>query len=358
MKLPILLTLLVLSGGVAAARMARPPALPPANCNNFQGGQTATFDDQYFTNMTINVSGGQAGINSNGHRIHVDTVKINHSNGSVGILITGSGGSEIHNANIYGANGAGANIACRNSAGIWVTNTKVDGGERGIEINSCSPSVLQHIEGSNQTGVLDPTAGAGAFVQWLTSNTGLLEDFYNFRAPNGPAKTGGDVVNAYQSTGITVRHGTIDGVYGGYPSDDFNPTVVSCGVQNDQYTSNMNVSDVNVFHAIDGGLCAYGTGGTGNKFTNVRASNNICSDPVTSRPPASGVGYMFVGHCTQGAQDCQGGPKGVTFSGMVYANWLSCPSGGVLNPAYPNIKSVPVQGSVPYTHITATNICQ
>jgi len=327
---------------------------------NYVGPQTATFDGQYFTHMTISVSGnGVAGINTNGHSgVKIDTVLVYHSNGAVGILQQGSGGAEVHNAHVVGYSSPGSNIACRNASGFWVTNTKVDGGSLGIEISSCSPSVLQGIEGSNQTGILDPN-GAGAFVQWINSNNGLLDDFYNYRAPNGPAKTGGDVVNGYRSTGITVKNGLIDGVYGGYPSDDINPTVVSCGIQNDQYTSNMNVSNVNVFHAIDGAFCAYGTGGKGNTFKNVHASDNICTDPVTGRAPASGDGYLFVGPCTKGAADCQGGPKGVVFtnaSGSVYANFTPC--AGDPRPVYNMPKFMPAQGTVPYApQFHAQNIC-
>jgi hypothetical protein len=361
-KLPILLAFLVISCGIAVARSARPPVPTAANCNNFQGPQTATSDGQSFSNMTISVSGGQAGISTAGHSgVVIDTVKIFHSNGSPGILEQGGGGLSVHNSNIIGSSNAGPNIACRNTAvggiGIWVTNTKVDGGHRGIEINHCDGPVLQTIEGSNQTGDFI-ISGGGAFVQWLESNGGSLTDFYNFRSPIGPAVTAGDVVNVWRSSGVTITHGLIDGVYS-QPNDGVG-VVFSCGVQNDENTSNTTVSDVTVVNSVDGAFCGYGSGGTGNKFSNIHASTNLQFDPITHEAPASGNGYMFVGPCKRGSANCAV-PKGITFTngtGSSYAHftgWLSDQ-----NPVYnkPLFKPTAVSDIAYTPHIRATNICQ
>ena len=335
-------------------------ALDCSSNGYFVGAQTATYNGQRFTNMTISVSGGAPGINTNGKSgVIIDTVLVYHTNGSVGILQQGSGGAEIHNAHVYGYKGAslpGANIACRNASGIWVTNTKVEGGQRGIEINHCNNSTLQKIEGANQTGVLGE--GAGAFVQWMNSSSGLLQDFYNFR-PKAPTQlfTEGDVVNIYRSNGITITNGLIDGVYG--DPNDPNEGIVSCGVQNDEYTNNTTVSGVTVFNSIDGAFCAFGTGGTGNIFKNVHANKNLCSDPITGKPPSSGNGYMFVGPCTKNKTTCVAGPKGVTFtnaSGSTYQNWTPCQ--GDSNPVYNMPAFKPKPAGIAYApQIRATNIC-
>ena len=91
----------------------------------------------------------------------------------------------------------------------------------------------------------------------------------------------------------------------------------SVGVQADELTANMTVSDVDVVRSFNG-FGAYGAGGNSILFSNVRVRDAICSSSLGV--PSSG-NIPFIGPCTHDDPACTlGGKWNVSFDNATYWN--------------------------------------
>jgi hypothetical protein len=122
---------------------------------------------------------------------------------------------------------------------------------------------LSLIEGHDQRGPFP----RGQLVQWNNSNDGMLTDFssenFLFRSWTE------DNVNVYQTTGVTIRRGLLDG--NNSPSGD--------AVMVDEASGNVTVQDVDAVHQGNGCFGIYGGGGHDVSFINTRCRDTRCTLP-------------------------------------------------------------------------------
>jgi hypothetical protein len=248
------------------------------------GPITIQADGQLISNLEITAPPGVAGINLNGHSYtSVDNVVIHHAD-KAGIAVHGGHDNLIQNAMIDGgAANSGDNIYCYNSPNLWVSNSRVTGGYRGVEANHCDGAVISGLEGTSSKASFPED-----IVSFLSSANVSLQTFSNLNTPANQSK--GDVVNAWQSKGVRISSGLIDGVYC--------PDCVA--VQADEITAHKVVSDVDVVHAFNG-FAAYGAGGNSILFSSVRVRDAICSSSLGV--PSSG-NIPFIGACTHDDPAC------------------------------------------------------
>lgn len=240
-------------------------------------------DNQVISNLNITTTSGP-GIDTNRHSgVQIKNVTIHHSGRNPGISVNGGTGVTITGADIVndGAPASGANpsadmnnIACSSSSNLTVNNVKLTRGSNGIYLENCSGSKLSFIEGHDQRGPFP----RGMIVQWNGSNNGSLTDFSNVTdvSKSWPE----DNINIYNSTGITIARGLLDG----------NNSPTGNGFTNDWNSGNVTVTDVDAVHMGNGCFGIYGGGGHDVTLTNVRCRDNYCSN-ARGAPASGGLAY-------------------------------------------------------------------
>ncbi|MEZ0314136.1 MAG: carbohydrate-binding protein [Myxococcota bacterium] len=260
-----------------------PPPPPPATCTlTASGPVSATADGQVIENLSITSSGSQAILVNGRSGVVIRNVRIQHSAG-VGIRLTSAQGVTIENVSVEftSAPAAGANssyeflnIAAYQAHDLTVRNVRLTRGSSGIYLQQSDRSRLSFIEGHDFRGPFP----RGQLVQWNNCNGGLLEDF----SVQGDLATtwSEDNVNAYQSDGVTVRRGLIDG----------NNAPSGCGVIADAGSSHMLIEDVDALNQGNACFAAY-TGSTPSddvRFRRVRCKDTFCGSVAGRGPPSSG----------------------------------------------------------------------
>jgi hypothetical protein len=307
---------------------------------------TATSDYQQIHDMTITVTGTNSCIDTGGFTgVSIYSIKCVHAAG-YGIYVHGGSGVQINAVNVKGSDDATSldNIKCYSSSGLVVDNVRGRHGNETIRLTSCNGSRLSHIEGGDQHDI-GGSNSYGGLVQWIDSDDGKLLGFSNTHADAvltagvcGSGCTGGDGVNAFQSSNIEVGNntdgtvGTIDGVYGIYAS----------AVQDDAGTSNMWVHDTYVRNFLDSAFAAYGQGGDSATFSSDYAKTNVISSHQGNSSANQSIFYL--GDCS--LESCATPKTNVVvdvgnWTGGVGGNGNFCPTCGFV-PSHGGFVAPPV----------------
>ena len=262
---------------------------PSGSCQTLtsSGPVTASANGQVIQNLRITSTAGNA-VTVNGHsNVTLKNLKIRHAGGR-GIYFVNAPGLRIENVEIEytAAPAAGANpsydvnnIEGVNSSGVVITRAKLARGSTGIYLVNSNGSRLSFIEGHDFRGPFP----RGQVVQWNSSDDGRLEDF-SVESPLATSWTE-DNVNAYDSVGITIERGLIDG----------NNSPSGCGVIGDRGAANMLVEDVDALRQGTGCFCAYNGGPPAVHdvtYNRVRCRDTHCTGVQGRAAPSSG-GLVF-----------------------------------------------------------------
>jgi hypothetical protein len=291
--------------GGATSSGGAPCALVPS------GPVVATADGQVIEGLHVVSKAGPA-ITIAGHaHVVVRNVWIEHEGGP-GVSVSSSDDVVIESVAIdhTGAPPSGPNpsadavsVACEGSARLAITGARLTRGSSGVYLLGCADAALRSLEGHDVRGPFP----RGQLVQWDKSDGGLLEDF----SIENPAATAWpeDCVNVYQSHGVTIRRGLVDG--------DTSPSGV--GVIFDGGDADGTVEDVDAVRMGNGCFSDY-AGADGVVFRRVRCRDNVCGDQGRGAPSSNGL--MFCGH------------PGYSNIRLEQASWFhACNPGNVLWPA-------------------------
>jgi hypothetical protein len=255
------------------------------SCTLAASGPIVTdHDGQVIENVHV-VSTNGAAITVNGHKnVIIRNARIEHAGGP-GIDVEGADDAVIQDVSIEntaappsGENPSEGliNIQCSGSARLSVTRARLTRGSSGAYLLSCPDSTLTFIEGHDFRGPFP----RGQLVQWDKSDGGILEDF---SVQNPATSWPEDDVNVYQSVGIQIRRGLIDG----------NNSPSGVGVIFDGDTGLGVVEDVDAIHMGNGCFSDY-AGAEGAVFRRTRCRDNICGDQGRGAPLSNGL--MWCGH--------------------------------------------------------------
>lgn len=274
---------LTASATVAIAVVAATPGCGIAYTAS--GPVVAQTDNQVIANLNITTTNGP-GINTNGKSgVQIKNVTVHHSGQNPGIFVSGGTNVSIVGADIVNdaapASGPNSsdnmnNIACLGSSNITVKDVRLSKGSSGIYLINCPGSKLSFIEGHEHRGPFP----RGQLVQWDKSNNGSLADFSTVN--NVSTSWTEDNINVYQTTGITVARGLVDG----------NNSPSGVGVIVDGTSGNVTVNDVDAIHQGNGCFSVYGGGGHDVTFTNTRCRDNHCSNP-RGAPLSNALAFAF-----------------------------------------------------------------
>lgn len=238
----------------------------------------ADTDGMVISRVRIDADGVPA-IRVSANGVTIRDVHVTHRNGP-GIAISGADDVTIENVVVeyLGAPAAGANpsenhvnIDVYDSARLRVDRARLVRGSSGIYLVQSPASVLRFIEGEDFRGPFP----RGQLVQWNNSDDGLLEDF---SVVNPAGSWPEDNVNIYQTNGVVVRRGLIDG----------NNSPSGVGVIFDGGESVGRVEDVDAVHMGNGCFSAY-DGGDGSVFLRTRCRDNICTDQGRGSPASNAL---------------------------------------------------------------------
>lgn len=238
------------------------------------GPVTARADGQVIELLAIESKSGPA-IEVNGFKgVTIRNVSIRHGGGP-GIDFSNADDLVIDNVSVEhtGAPASGPNASSDlndingyQSARVHITGARLKRGSSGIYLVLSPASHLRSIEGHDFRGPFP----RGQLVQWDKSNDGVLEDFSVVNTSDSWTE---DNVNVYQSTGLQIRRGLVDG----------NNSPSGVGVIFDGGTSTGVVEDVDAVHMGNGCFSNY-AGADGNVFRRTRCRDNICTDQGRGTP--------------------------------------------------------------------------
>jgi len=159
------------------------------------------------------------------------------------------------------------NVVCYDSPELTVENARLVRGSSGLYILECPNAELRMIEGHDFRGPFP----RGQLAQFDKSDDGLLEDFsvINPQASSWPE----DNVNVYQSVGLQIRRGLVDG----------NNSPSGVGVIFDGDLALGVVEDVDALRMGNGCFSDY-AGSDGVVFRRTRCRENICEDQGRGAP--------------------------------------------------------------------------
>lgn len=287
-----------------------------------------SFDGQVIQNLDITNLNGN-GIDTNGHsNIIIKNVIVRHwatSGTTAGIFLNGGSNNSIFSADIlvqtiliHGPLPFEMdNIYIQNSPNAIVNNVRLTHGSTGIYCINSSNSTFSFIEGHEQWGPFP----RGQLVQWSGCTGGSLSDFSNKCDP-ATAYTE-DNINIFNSTGIQIQRGLIDG----------NNSGTGEGVIFDDLSSGT-VDSVDVINWCCGAFSVYNGGGTPPQGHDVRMTNVRCRDSYLPLPairgggtPSSGGLAFAIGPGTGSNVNITGnyhnlanpgpGPGGIKYQGVI-----------------------------------------
>lgn len=230
-------------------------------------------DGALIENLRIDADGEPA-ITVRASSVMIRNVYVTHRGGP-GIVVSGASDVTIEDVLVeyLGAPPTGMNpssghnnIDVFDSARLTVERARLHRGSSGIYVVMSPHSVLRFIEGEDFRGPFP----RGQLVQWNNSDNGLLEDF---SVVNPASSWPEDNVNIYQSTGVIVRRGLIDG----------NNSPSGVGVIFDGGEATGRVEDVDAVRMGNGCFSAY-DGGDGTVFLRTRCRENICESQGRGAP--------------------------------------------------------------------------
>jgi hypothetical protein len=244
----------------------------------------ASADGQVIENLHI-LASGTPGIEVDGFAdVVIRNVWIEHG-GDAGIVFAGADHLTIENAVIEhtGAPESGENdsdslnnIDGHSSEAPVISRVRLKQGSSGIYLVQCPNSQLSFVEGYDFRGPFP----RGQLVQWNDSDGGKLEDF---SVVNPPGSWPEDNVNVYQTLGVEIRRGHIDG----------NNSPSGVGVIFDGGTSTGLVEDVDAIRMGNGCFSDY-AGGEDVIFRRTGCRDNICESQGRGEPGSNGL--MWAGN--------------------------------------------------------------
>lgn len=252
-------------------------AIPPTNetsvprgCNGrgVSGPIVVTTDGQIVENLVVRSTAGPAIRVTGARGVVLRNLTVFHE-GDAGIAILHAPGARIETVDVFntGAPQRGPaktadeiNIQCEGSPDLIVRNARLQLGSSGIYLLECDRSTLTGIEGRDFRGPFP----RGQLVQWDKARGGTLSDFsaFNSIARSWPE----DIVNIYQSSGITVSRGVVDG----------NNSVSGDGVIVDEKSHDVAIRDVDARRQMNGCFGVYGGGSYNVTMLRTRCSDTIC----------------------------------------------------------------------------------
>lgn len=168
------------------------------------------------------------------------------------------------------------NLSCYDSARLQATELRLVRGSSGAYLLECPDATLSRIEGHDFRGPFP----RGQLVQLDKSDNAIIEDF---SVVNPPESWPEDNVNVYQSTGVQIRRGLVDG----------NNSPSGVGVIFDGDLALGVVEDVDAIRMGNGCFSDY-AGSDGVVFRRTRCRENICADQGRGAPLSNAL--MWSGH--------------------------------------------------------------
>ncbi len=240
---------------------------------------SASSDGQVIENLHI-VASGTPGIEVNGFAdVVIRNVWIEHT-GDAGIAFASANNLTIENAVVEhtGSPASGANdsetlnnIDGYDSEAPVISRVRLKQGSSGIYLVQCPNSRLSFVEGYDFRGPFP----RGQLVQWNHCDGSKLEDFSVIN-PEGSWPE--DNVNVYQTLGVEIRRGHIDG----------NNSPSGVGVIFDGGPSTGLVEDVDAIRMGNGCFSDY-AGGEDVIFRRTGCRDNICEDQGRGTPSSNAL---------------------------------------------------------------------
>ena len=165
-----------------------------------------------------------------------------------------------------------ANIIGYRSSDLSFTNTRVEGGSKGISVIMSPGAHMKNVVAKNIRGPFP----AGQCFQINQSDGTIVEDFYCWNEM-GKSWTE-DTISAYRSSNVTIRNGVVDG----------NNAMTGIGVMyegSSKETHGGLTENVEVRHAM-GCFSGYPSNG-------LVMRNNVCADSLCEGTPERGRKNMF-----------------------------------------------------------------
>jgi len=275
------------------------------------GPVKATRDGQIIQNLRISASQSQScAIEVSGfENVQIRNVEILHKN--LGICVNDAPGTKIENARVisssapvqgphckFGVNNCDRdkenqayadhrlNIAVRRSDNVIINNAYLEKGAGGLWFDRSHNSVARNIQCFDARGPYPK----GNCALWGKSNNGLLENFYSKNIKEISHDL--DIINAFDSDGLTVRNGLVDGAF----------SINGVAVIADAYSDNLTVSNVDFTRTTNAAFIVWAGNKTespekvGKNFTayNLRVKDTSCTTRYDV-PPSSG-GIVFGAH--------------------------------------------------------------
>ncbi|MBN8610705.1 MAG: right-handed parallel beta-helix repeat-containing protein [Deltaproteobacteria bacterium] len=234
-------------------------------------------DDAVIERLDVTSDGGPA-IRVNADRVTIRDVRIRHR-GGVGIFIAGADDVVVERVDIenVGVPTSGAassadqnNLESNGAARLTVRHARLTRGSSGVYLVDSPGSRLEDLEGHDFRGPFP----RGQLVQWNRSDDGVLE---GFSVVNPASSWPEDNVNVYQSTGIVIRDGLVDG----------NNSPSGVGVIFDDGGAGL-VEDVDALHMGNGCFSNF-VGPAGNVFRRTRCRDNVCTDQGRGLPSSNAL---------------------------------------------------------------------
>jgi hypothetical protein len=236
---------------------------------------TSSEDGEVFEDLNIDVTSGAGLVITHADCI-VRRCRIRHRT-TVGIQVSGATNLLIEDCEVINANPPASgvettadknNIDCDGTTGLVIQRVTLRSGASGIYVLDCPSAQLQGIEGYDFRG----PSPRGQLVQFNQSPSSTLEDFYCL---NGETSWPEDVVSVYDSDGVTVRRGVVDGCN--------SPSGVGVMVE---FSADCVVEDVDAFRMGNGCFAAYSAGVA--TFRRCRAAYQIGLDQGRGKPSSRG----------------------------------------------------------------------
>lgn len=279
MRLALLLALIA-----AASAAPEDVSTVPRECDGrgVSGPITVAADGQVVENLVIRSTDTPALSVAGKRGVILRNLTIFHE-GAAGIELVDAPGATIENVDIYnvGAPPSGKantsaeiNIQCEGSRDLTVRNVRLQRGSSGVYLLECPHSRLTGIEGRDFRGPFP----RGQLVQWDKAAGGALSDFSALNSVRRSWPE--DIVNIYQSQGISVARGVVDG----------NNSVSGDGVIVDEGSHDVTITDVDALRQMNGCFAVYGGGGYNVTMTRTRCSDTICRSP-RGRPLSNSLAW-------------------------------------------------------------------
>lgn len=258
-------------------------AAPPGCVLEESGPVEASADGEVIENLRITTD-GTPGIQVGEHSgVVIRNCEIHHAN-APGIDFGGADGLRIEDVLVVheGAPADGPNpsdalvdISGFGSADVVIERVKLLRGSSGVYLVECPDAQVRFVEGHDFRGPFP----RGQLVQFDKCPDALLEDF---SSENDAATSWTeDNVSVYQSPGVTIRRGLVDG--------NNSPSGVGVMFELSDGSIGGLCEDVDALHQGNGCFSAYP--GIGVTFRRTRARDNICSDQGRGAPLSDGLAW-------------------------------------------------------------------